>query len=403
VQVTAGSAAIDVLSTGILTFQNNSSGGAAAFNIASGGTLNFSGATGNVTAGSIAGAGEIDLGASQTMTVGSNNLSTSFSGNIFGTTGSSLIKVGLDTLTLSGNDVLPGGITLLTGGLALDSLGAAGGGGGISFGATPATLWIDPAALGFGGHFFAPVAYPTNSGGLTIDLPSLTFTPATSVTYNKTNSTLAADNGTKAVTFDHLNAHATQFVALDDHSGGTRIKLCITSIAPGDFIDRTHHPAGQHSPTSGPDIIVLNGANDTGNGAGGADEFVAGAPGVVMIGGSGNDTFDFLKIKASPASHPDTVVNFHHGDLIDFYDLHFFVPGQHHIVFIGAQSFDTYQDRHPTVTGLVRYAAGVIEVDVNRNPAPSFAVKVHGAPHLHFGYLASGEPLQDFHGDVLIY
>jgi autotransporter-associated beta strand protein len=83
-----------------------------------------------MTAGSIEGAGTYNLG-SKTLTVGSNNLSTSVSGQIAdgginGGTGGSLVKVGIGTLTLSGGNTYTGGTTIAVG--TLEAALATGGG-----------------------------------------------------------------------------------------------------------------------------------------------------------------------------------------------------------------------------------------------------------------------------------
>ncbi|WP_167561771.1 autotransporter domain-containing protein [Bosea lupini] len=75
-----------------------------------------------MTAGSIEGTGTVLLGSKQ-LTVGSNNLSTTFSGTIIDSegsfyTGGSLVKVGSGTLTLTGANSYTGGTTVSGGTLA---------------------------------------------------------------------------------------------------------------------------------------------------------------------------------------------------------------------------------------------------------------------------------------------
>jgi autotransporter-associated beta strand protein len=118
--------AIIITNRGALTlFNDNSTGGNAQFITNAGGIVDFSNTAGpandgNVSAGSIAGAGNYFLGSNQ-LTVGSNNLSTTVSGVISdcgptgfecsagsGTTGGGLTKIGSGTLTLTGASTYTG-------------------------------------------------------------------------------------------------------------------------------------------------------------------------------------------------------------------------------------------------------------------------------------------------------
>ena len=128
---TAGNAIITTNNGGLTQFNDNSDGGIARFITNAGGIVDFSNTggpagDGNISAGSIAGAGNYFLGSNQ-LTVGGNNLSTTVSGVISdcgptgvecvaGTTGGGLTKVGTGTLTLTGANTYTGP-TLVNGGV----------------------------------------------------------------------------------------------------------------------------------------------------------------------------------------------------------------------------------------------------------------------------------------------
>ncbi|MGH6734975.1 MAG: autotransporter-associated beta strand repeat-containing protein [Methyloceanibacter sp.] len=125
---TAGSATITTTAGAITTFAGISNGGDAALVANAGGTVDFSQSIfsgGQLTAGSIAGAGDYNLG-DNTLTVGSNDASTIVSGTIndggiAGGTGASLVKTGTGTLTLSGTNTYTGGTTISAGTLIGDT------------------------------------------------------------------------------------------------------------------------------------------------------------------------------------------------------------------------------------------------------------------------------------------
>jgi outer membrane autotransporter protein len=122
---TAANATITTNDGALTQFNDNSTGGNAQFITNAGGVVDFSNTSGpnddgNISAGSIAGAGNYYLGSNQ-LTVGGNNLSTTVSGVISDcgptgfecsggsdATGGGLTKIGSGTLTLSGANTYTG-------------------------------------------------------------------------------------------------------------------------------------------------------------------------------------------------------------------------------------------------------------------------------------------------------
>ena len=182
-QSTAGDATIITKSGAQTLFFDRGTGGNAQFITEAGGIVDFSGTDGanndgQVTAGSIAGAGDYFIGAGNTLTVGSNNLSTEVSGIIADVCGcapgpGSLVKVGTGTLTLSGINTYTGtttvnaGTLIVNGSIASSSLLTVNAGGTVGgTGFLPSTF-IDGGMLS-----------PGNSIGTINVTGALQFSPA---------------------------------------------------------------------------------------------------------------------------------------------------------------------------------------------------------------------------------
>ncbi|WP_051389780.1 autotransporter domain-containing protein [Bradyrhizobium sp. Ec3.3] len=138
---TAGNAII--INNGNVLFDGNSTAGnAQLINTASTAVINFwtpgPGSDGKLTAASIAGSGRFDLNGTE-LTVGSNNLSTDVTGVLTGNgslTGTSLIKVGTRTMTLSGINTYTGATIVDAGALVVNGSIAASSSVTVNSGAT---------------------------------------------------------------------------------------------------------------------------------------------------------------------------------------------------------------------------------------------------------------------------
>ncbi|MGL9620835.1 autotransporter domain-containing protein [Bradyrhizobium sp. U531] len=155
---TAGSSTITTELFATTTFTGTATGGSARFITNTGGTVDISGLTSSgMTAGSIEGAGNYELGA-KTLTTGSNNLSTQVDGVISGA-GGSLTKVGTGTLTLTGGNNYGGATTVSGGTLALSGFGIISGSNLVTVNATLDISAITPS-------FTSISTLAGNSGGV---------------------------------------------------------------------------------------------------------------------------------------------------------------------------------------------------------------------------------------------
>lgn len=113
---TAANAAITTTAGGTLYFRQGALGGTAGIYTTGNGLVDMSYETNPVTFGAIGGTGTIYMGAI-TLAIGANNGSTTFSGvlsdgGVEGGTGAALVKQGLGSLTLSGNNSFTGGLNI---------------------------------------------------------------------------------------------------------------------------------------------------------------------------------------------------------------------------------------------------------------------------------------------------
>jgi autotransporter-associated beta strand protein len=116
----AGNAIVHTTAGGLTEFRGNASGGQARFITDAGGTFDISqSGLDTVTVGSIEGAGTYKLGNHQ-LTTGTNDLSTTVSGEITGGPLPLLVKTGNGTLTLTGSNSYTGPTIVQNGTLVVD-------------------------------------------------------------------------------------------------------------------------------------------------------------------------------------------------------------------------------------------------------------------------------------------
>ena len=201
-----------------MQFTDSASGGTARF-ILNNGTFDMSGLTsGGMTAGSIEGSGSVFLGGNA-LTVGGNNLSTTFSGAIqnggtFGGIGGSLVKTGTGTLILSGTNSYTGATTISQGTLQLD-------------GTITSAVTVDSGAVFSGNGTIDPATVTINSGA--VFAPGLPGQPGTFMTVN---GSLAFQSG--AIYLVQLNPSSTTYVMVN---GAVTLAGAVDAFfAPGSYI-----------------------------------------------------------------------------------------------------------------------------------------------------------------------
>ena len=187
---------------GLIQFASASSGGTARVEVFGNGNLDISGHDApGLTTGSIKGNGAVFLGANN-LTLGTNNLSTTFSGlmqdgGTNGGIGGSLTKAGSGDLTLSNANTYTGGTTITEGTLLVkNDIGSATGGGAVQVkaGTLSGTGKISGAvtvATGTSAATLLPGA-ATEPGTLTLQ-STLTFSPLATYKFVINSSTPIAD------------------------------------------------------------------------------------------------------------------------------------------------------------------------------------------------------------------
>jgi autotransporter-associated beta strand protein len=171
---------------GQVSFSEHATGGTVQIKVFGNGNLDISGMLGGLTIGSIEGDGDVFLGRRQ-LIVGSNSLSTLFSGAIQDT--GSITKIGTGILTLSAANTYSGGTTITSGILLVSNVSGSGTGAGavsVNAGTVGGSGIISGAVtVGTGsgrGAFLAPAAGTTRKATLTIQ-STLTFQSDATYTY----------------------------------------------------------------------------------------------------------------------------------------------------------------------------------------------------------------------------
>jgi len=192
-----------------LYFLQDSLGGQARIMLS--GTLDMSGHNSpGVTTGSIEGPGYVYLGANN-LTVGSNNLSTTFSGVI--QDGGSVTKIGAGTLTLTGANIYTGGTTIDGGKLSVQTrIGSATGSGAVQ---------VNAGTLGGKGIIAGAVTVGTGSGPGAILSPGISGAGTLTI---QSTLTLNAD-ATYRFELNSRTAHADKVVANSVSINGAQFSL----------------------------------------------------------------------------------------------------------------------------------------------------------------------------------
>ena len=190
---------------GTILFLGASSGGTARVEIFGNGRLEmFYHDLPGIAIGSIEGDGVLSLGANN-LTVGSNNLSTTFSGQIFGYPGS-FIKVGAGTLVLAGfGSSYTGGTTIKGGKLVVNNMIGSGTGTG--------AVQVNAGTLGGRGTIAGAVTVGTGSGAGAVlapgrrgGKPGNPLTIKSKLTFNS-DATYNCGLNTKGATADQVAAN----------------------------------------------------------------------------------------------------------------------------------------------------------------------------------------------------
>ena len=258
---------VDVLDGTLELLSTGSAGTNAAYTVAASGNLVIGYDDSTVAIGSLAGAGSVrasdyDLGAptTQTLVIGGDNASTTFSGILRDSVGTLAVsKVGTGTQALSGNNTFTGGTTLAAGGLNLQSNTALGTG--------PLTITSADTAVTFAGGVtinnpitLASTATLNVVGGSATQAGAIGETGG-SFGVQKTGPGTLVLTGQSTYTGDTTITGGTLALANNaSNSGGSTLQSPTITVEAGATLRfDTSDNFGNHATTAGPDITVDGG------------------------------------------------------------------------------------------------------------------------------------------------
>ena len=218
------------------------------FNVASGAVLDLNGF--NETLGSLAGAGNVTLGAG-TLTAGGNNASTTYSGTISGSGGFN--KAGSGTLVFTGTDTYTGVTNINDGTLDVDGAITSSSSVNLNAGATltgvgtvdPSTVTIGSGSTFIPGTAGVPGTSMTIAGNLAFQSGALYVVSVNQATSSFANVTgTAALGGTVQATFSPGISMVRQYTILQSAGlNGTTFAGLTTSNAPANFTETLSYSA----------------------------------------------------------------------------------------------------------------------------------------------------------------
>lgn len=286
-----GNIVVNLAGTGQIDFKDTSSGGLAAFNLNGSAGVLIDGSNHAVSMGSLSGTGfRIQFsGPNQSLTVGGNNQSTSYSGQLWQTssgTNASLIKVGTGTLTLSGTTNYSGGTTISGGTLSVSSNG--------HLGASSGALTLNGGALRVTGTTFNSTSRSITLGSLGggIDIANAANNLSILQGISGPGGLTKTGAGTLRLQGNNTYAGATTVSAGRLLVNGSIASSSLTTVEAGGTLggsgtlgNTSVNAGGILSAGNSPGTLTV--AGDLTLNAGSISVFEFGAPGVV--GGASND------------------------------------------------------------------------------------------------------------------